>query len=489
MTIREIERRTGLDRTNIRFYEREGLITPARHENGYRDYSENDLQLLMKLKLFRRLGFSLDAIRAMKDDDDKMERVLSERLSSIDETRRRLDAAEQVCQKLHSDGARFSTLDAKIYLDSFDRILNQTGTNAALAESVPAADCIEPIHCPLRRFFARSFDLGLIHIAVLAVLSLLARSKVTAFSTFAQWFWMFAAMLCWLLLEPLLLAKLGTTPGKWLLGIRLEHIDGRRLTYSEAFSRSERVFSRGQGLCIPIVNLFCLGKSLRTYMKQGKMSWDDETEVIAAESRPRFVFRYLAAELAAALLLVVVVFSPWMPPNRGELTVQEFVENFNTLAEYHKLDYLVLCPDGTVETRRNNASSNQSTSDLINFIVSLDEGEPLQLIFTEENGILTAVSYDRVATNAWGGSYSDYIGKTAIQLTTQAFAWADTNLFSALFSSPRLKPFYNLANGTQTASISGCSLVYTISPLPDQAGEDEDAPNRIRVTFSITGNQ
>ena len=42
MTIKDVEERTGLARSNIRFYEKEKLIEPSRNEsNGYRDYSEN----------------------------------------------------------------------------------------------------------------------------------------------------------------------------------------------------------------------------------------------------------------------------------------------------------------------------------------------------------------------------------------------------------------------------------------------------------------
>ena len=39
MTIKEIEERTGMDRANIRFYEKEGLLAPERLANGYRDYT------------------------------------------------------------------------------------------------------------------------------------------------------------------------------------------------------------------------------------------------------------------------------------------------------------------------------------------------------------------------------------------------------------------------------------------------------------------
>ena len=37
MTIREIEERSGMTRATIRFYEAEGLLCPARGENGDRD--------------------------------------------------------------------------------------------------------------------------------------------------------------------------------------------------------------------------------------------------------------------------------------------------------------------------------------------------------------------------------------------------------------------------------------------------------------------
>ena len=55
MNIAEAERRTGLTRANIRFYEKEGLLKPTRGENGYRDYTEDNVQTLRKIMLLRRL--------------------------------------------------------------------------------------------------------------------------------------------------------------------------------------------------------------------------------------------------------------------------------------------------------------------------------------------------------------------------------------------------------------------------------------------------
>ena len=62
MTSKEMEARSGVPRANIRYYEAEGLLAPARSGNGYRDYSEEDLRTLEKIKLLRRLGVTIEAV-------------------------------------------------------------------------------------------------------------------------------------------------------------------------------------------------------------------------------------------------------------------------------------------------------------------------------------------------------------------------------------------------------------------------------------------
>ena len=66
MTIKEIEDRTGLPRANIRFYESQGLIAPSRGENGYRDYSQEDCQTLLKIKLLRKLSLEVGTISRLE---------------------------------------------------------------------------------------------------------------------------------------------------------------------------------------------------------------------------------------------------------------------------------------------------------------------------------------------------------------------------------------------------------------------------------------
>ncbi len=64
MTIKEAEERTGLARSNIRFYEKEGLVQPERNpQNGYREYTEENIEDIRKIAYLRTLGISIETIR------------------------------------------------------------------------------------------------------------------------------------------------------------------------------------------------------------------------------------------------------------------------------------------------------------------------------------------------------------------------------------------------------------------------------------------
>ena len=67
MKINEVEERVGITKRNIRYYEKEGLLKPGRNsENGYRDYTEDDVKELKKIKLLRKLDMPLEEIRRMQ---------------------------------------------------------------------------------------------------------------------------------------------------------------------------------------------------------------------------------------------------------------------------------------------------------------------------------------------------------------------------------------------------------------------------------------
>lgn len=59
----EAEEKTGLSRKAIEYYEDKGLIHPQRLENGYRDYSDEDVKLLKETAFLTKLGLSLGQVK------------------------------------------------------------------------------------------------------------------------------------------------------------------------------------------------------------------------------------------------------------------------------------------------------------------------------------------------------------------------------------------------------------------------------------------
>jgi DNA-binding transcriptional MerR regulator len=71
MLIKILEEKSGLSRDTVRFYEKQGLITPPdRLENGYRYYTAHTLVELRFIGLAQEIGFTLmdikDAIPKLK---------------------------------------------------------------------------------------------------------------------------------------------------------------------------------------------------------------------------------------------------------------------------------------------------------------------------------------------------------------------------------------------------------------------------------------
>ena len=64
MKIKDVEALVGITKTNIRFYEKEGLLNPERNqENNYREYTEADVEVLRKIKVLRMLDVPTSDIK------------------------------------------------------------------------------------------------------------------------------------------------------------------------------------------------------------------------------------------------------------------------------------------------------------------------------------------------------------------------------------------------------------------------------------------
>ena len=114
MKINEVEAAVGVTKKNIRFYEEEGLISPRREPgNGYRSYSEADVERLRRIKLLRKLDVPLAEIRQMLEGECTLAEGMTRQLERLHTRRTDLDEAVNFCTLLQMEPVSLNELDVE----------------------------------------------------------------------------------------------------------------------------------------------------------------------------------------------------------------------------------------------------------------------------------------------------------------------------------------------------------------------------------------
>lgn len=96
----EIQEKTGLTRKAIEYYEDKGLIKPLKSENGYRDYSDKDLEILNKISLFRKIGLSISEIEeCLSSNGSSLSFILRRKEHQLEIEQKRKEVIELIVKK------------------------------------------------------------------------------------------------------------------------------------------------------------------------------------------------------------------------------------------------------------------------------------------------------------------------------------------------------------------------------------------------------
>ena len=403
MQIKEIELLSGMSRANVRFYEAEGLIDPARTDNGYRDYSDSDLQILKRIKLLRILGVSLDTLKHLQTGTQNLNDTLSTHIEQLMADKLHLEQSQSICQQICADGALYQTLDAQHYLELLER--------ANTPSSLPK-DVLPCLHAPWCRFFARGLDTSLYTFLWNLVLGLVFHIPLLKESIGLSLVNIIVSILIMFALEPFLLSKFGTTFGKWVFGLSVVSDQGGHLTHRQAWERVWGVFIYGDGCYIPFYSLY---RNYKCYYlsEQGlPMPWQGDNCIIAKDSNGWCWMGYLGAHgvFIGILVLVNIVLS--FPPNRGDLSMDEFIENYNYLSDYY---------DVNTNSYMDETGQLQDNFGEYTYIVFGENQLPI-FTYTQEHGMLTGLQMNvdlKEDTSYCTPNYQD-----EINLVTLAFAQA-----------------------------------------------------------------
>jgi uncharacterized RDD family membrane protein YckC len=108
-------------------------------------------------------------------------------------------------------------------------------------------------------------------------------------------------------IESLWLCLCGTTPGKWLLGISVSTVDGRKPSYGRALQRTFLVATEGLVLSIPLLSLIGLTRGWRTLNGTDNTPWDLEAKTVVHHRKPSVSGIVLAVVTIAFFLYRYVI--------------------------------------------------------------------------------------------------------------------------------------------------------------------------------------
>mgnify|MGYP003373064133 CR=1 FL=1 len=129
MKINEVEKIIGITKKNIRFYEKEGLLSPCRNkENGYREYNEDDIKKLEEIKLLRKLGVPIEDIRSLQNGRCTVSDAMRRHLITLERAKQNIDHSINFCNSLKSEDKMLSDLDVHELLSHMES-MESTGAS------------------------------------------------------------------------------------------------------------------------------------------------------------------------------------------------------------------------------------------------------------------------------------------------------------------------------------------------------------------------
>lgn len=117
MKINEVEKKLGITRDALRYYEKEKLIVPLRDNNGYRSYCQDDLRVIKNIMMLRSLDISIDEIKAIFNNELLISECLENKEQElINEINRKRNIINQIKMNLVRRKAYYAYLKVPEYL-------------------------------------------------------------------------------------------------------------------------------------------------------------------------------------------------------------------------------------------------------------------------------------------------------------------------------------------------------------------------------------
>ena len=122
MNIKEAENLSGISGQNIRYYEKQGLISTKRNRiNSYREYGEEDIRILKTIRMLRMLDMPIEQIRLILKGDLSMGDALDMQKVRLEVQAKKLQSAISFCEQMGKEKRTLKELDIDSCLEQMEK--------------------------------------------------------------------------------------------------------------------------------------------------------------------------------------------------------------------------------------------------------------------------------------------------------------------------------------------------------------------------------
>lgn len=128
MKTKELEVQLGVTKQALIYYEKEGLIKPKRDANNYRNYSEEDVEIIKLILFLRSLEITIDEIKLILKEELSIREVLKTKRANIEKTLVELNDIEEIIKthvKRKKVAVSIDGVEDKKEYDNYDKLIFQ----------------------------------------------------------------------------------------------------------------------------------------------------------------------------------------------------------------------------------------------------------------------------------------------------------------------------------------------------------------------------
>ena len=98
MLINEVAKQCGITKKAIQYYVEQHMVNPNVLENGYKDFAAQDVEIIKRIVLYRRLGLSIPEIKKVLEQNDNVKSILYQRTLDMEKEKIRHSILKKIAE-------------------------------------------------------------------------------------------------------------------------------------------------------------------------------------------------------------------------------------------------------------------------------------------------------------------------------------------------------------------------------------------------------